>query len=170
MRARDESRREMARARDEARRSAREMRVYSRDKGNMKSTTIDLGRATIVFSDSQGEMKIENVNGKKMLTVKDPQGKLLFSGPVETKEELDKLPPEVRQRYEKLEQKDLPAIAPNQFVDANDENDEDNNNDNDNDNDNDSDSGDSSTDVSRAALQHVSFQTFPCSICLLASI
>ena len=29
--------------------------------------------------------------GKKLLTAKDPQGKLLFSGPVETKEDLDKL-------------------------------------------------------------------------------
>ncbi|MDQ3118754.1 MAG: hypothetical protein M3Q89_04185, partial [Verrucomicrobiota bacterium] len=42
----------------------------------------------------------------------DPQGRLVFSGPVETKEELDKLPAEVRQRYDKLEQKDIPAVVP----------------------------------------------------------
>jgi hypothetical protein len=160
-RAADETRREMARARDEARRSAREMRVFSRDKGTMKSTTIDLGKATIVFSDTQGEIKIENVNGKKMVTAKDPQGKLLFSGPVDTKEELDKMPPEVRQRYDKLEQKDLPAISPNQFVE-NDENGDDNeDSDNDNDNDNDNDSDDSSTNVSGATMQQVSFRTTP---------
>ena len=41
--------------------------------------------------------------GKKFLTAKDPQGKLLFSGPVETKEDLDKVPAEVRQRYDKLQ-------------------------------------------------------------------
>jgi hypothetical protein len=57
-------------------------------------------------------MKLEKVDGKKILTAKDPQGKLLFSGPVETKEEIDKLPPDVRERYDKLEQNDLPAIAP----------------------------------------------------------
>ncbi|MEY2520895.1 MAG: serine protease Do [Verrucomicrobiota bacterium] len=160
-RASDETRREMARARDEARRSAGEMRVFSRDKGTMKSTTIDLGKATIVFSDSQGEIKIENVNGKKMVTAKDPQGKLLFSGPVETKEELDKMPPEVRQRYEKLEQKDLPAIAPNQFVE-NDENGDDNNDTDDaDDNDNDTESDDSSTNVSGATMEQVSFRAFP---------
>jgi len=45
-----------------------------------------------------------------VLTAKDPQGLLLFSGPVETKEELDKVPAEVRQRYEKLQQNDLPAV------------------------------------------------------------
>jgi len=167
-RATEEARRESRRAMEEARRSAREMRVFSRDKGTMKSTTIDLGKATIVFTDPQGEMKIENVNGKKMLTAKDPQGKLLFSGPVETKEDLDKLPPEVRQRYDKLEQKDLPAISPNQFVE-NDENGDDNedadddHNDNDNDSDSDNDD-DNTTKVSGAAMQQVSFRACPRSV------
>jgi hypothetical protein len=166
-RATREAMRESRRAMEEARRSAREMRVFSRDKGAMRSTTIDLGKATIVFTDPQGEMKIENVNGKKMLTAKDPQGRLLFSGPVETKEDLDKLPPEVRQRYDKLEQKDLPAIAPNQFVENDengDENDDADENDNDNDNDNENDNGDSdTTNVSAATMQQVSFQSSqPC--------
>jgi hypothetical protein len=164
-RATREAMRESRRAMEEARRSAREMRVFSRDKGAMRSTTIDLGKATIVFTDPQGEMKIENVNGKKMLTAKDPQGRLLFSGPVETKEDLDKLPPEVRQRYDKLEQKDLPAIAPNQFVE-NDENVDENDDadENDNDNDNENDNGDSdTTNVSGATMQQVSFQpSQPC--------
>ena len=162
MRASRDAQREARRAAAEARRSAREMRVFSRDKGTMKSTTIDLGKATIVFTDPQGEMKIENVNGKKVLTAKDPQGRLLFSGPVETQEELDKLPPEVRQRYDKLEQKDLPSLDPNQFVDKDDDADEvdeaDDNDENDNDEDN------SNTDVSNAALQQVSLQAFPRSV------
>src|SRR5947199_9568546 len=75
----------------------------------MKSTTIDLGKAQIVCTDPHGEMKIDIVNGKKILTAKDPQGRLLFSGPVESKEQLDKLPAEVRERYDKLAQKDLPG-------------------------------------------------------------
>jgi hypothetical protein len=52
-----------------------------------------------------------------VLTAKDPQGKLLFSGPIETKEDLDKVPAEVRQRYETLKQNDLPAVAPAPDVD-----------------------------------------------------
>jgi hypothetical protein len=52
------------------------------------------------------------VDGKKLLTAKDPQGKLLFSGPVETKEDLDKMPADVRERYEKLQQSELRAVAP----------------------------------------------------------
>src|SRR5213079_1185653 len=116
-------------ARDEARRSSRDMRIISRDNGTMKSTTIDLGKATIVFTDDKGEMKLETLGGKKILTAKDPQGKLLFSGPVDNKEDLDKVPADVRQRYDQLEQKDLQTISPNQFVENDDSADNDNDND-----------------------------------------
>jgi len=105
------------RAREDARRAAREIRILSNDNGTLKATKIDLGKAQIVFCDGKGEMKLENVNGKKLLTAKDPQGKLLFSGPVETKEDLDKVPADVRERYERLKQNDLPAVAPRADVD-----------------------------------------------------
>ena len=117
------------RARDDAHRAAQEIRILSKDNGAVKATKIDLGKAQIVFSDEKGEMKLENVDGKKLLTAKDPQGKLLFSGPVETKEDLDKVPAEIRQRYEQLQQNDLPAVAPRADADedesADDEDDED---------------------------------------------
>jgi hypothetical protein len=100
------------RAREDARRAAREIRILSKDNGGLKATRIDLGKAQIVFSDDKGELKVETVDGKKLLTAKDPQGKLLFSGPIETEEDLDKVPGEIRQRYEKLRQNDLPTVAP----------------------------------------------------------
>ena len=118
------------RAREDARRAAREIRILSSDNGAVKATRIDLGKAQIVFSDDKGEMKLETVDGKKLLTAKDPQGKLLFSGPVETKEDLDKVPAEVRQRYETLRQNDLPTVAPradadeDESADENDDEDE----------------------------------------------
>ncbi len=134
---------------EQARQMAKGMRVItSNDNGAIKTTRIDLGKAEISYSDTQGEMKIEVADGKKFLTAKDPQGKLLFSGPVSTPEELNKVPAEVRQRYEKLEQKDLPAIRPN-FRSA--EADEDNDNDNDADVDQDNDSGEAED-----AVEHVS--------------
>src|SRR5881296_2654703 len=108
------------RAREDARRAAREIRILSQDHGALKATRIDLGNAQIVFSDDKGEMKVENVDGKKLLTAKDPQGKLLFSGPVETKEDLDKVPADVRQRYESLRQNDLPAVTPQADADKTD--------------------------------------------------
>jgi hypothetical protein len=117
------------RAREDARRAAREIRILSRDNGAIKATKIDLSKAQIVFCDGKGEMKLENVNGKKLLTAKDPQGKLLFSGVVETKEDLDKVPADVRERYQTLQQDDLPAVAPQgdrtDEVDADDDDDDD---------------------------------------------
>ena len=98
------------RARDEARCAAGNITVTKDQDGGLKTTRIDIGKAQIVYSDDKGELRVEKVDGKKVLTAKDPQGLLLFSGPVETKEELDKVPAEVRQRYEKLQQNDLPAV------------------------------------------------------------
>jgi len=107
------AREEAQRATDEARRSAeRSVRTITRDNGALQRTTIDLNKAQIVLSDDKGELRIENKDGKKFLTAKDPQGKLLFSGPVETNEELDKVPAEVRQRYEKLQEHDVRGVAP----------------------------------------------------------
>src|SRR6266496_1930472 len=107
-RIRDQARR----VRDEARRAAGNgnVTITTDQDGGLKTTKIDIGKAQIVYSDDRGELRVEKVDGKKVLTAKDPQGLLLFSGPVETKEELDKVPAEVRQRYEKLQQNDLPAV------------------------------------------------------------
>ena len=99
------------RTRDEALRAAGNVNITTtNDNGTFKTTKIDIGKAQIVYSDEKGELRVEKVDGKKVLTAKDPQGLLLFSGPVESKEELDKVPAEVLQRYEKLQQNDLPAV------------------------------------------------------------
>ena len=129
MRARDQAREQARRAVEEARRAGR-WNITTNEDGGLKTTKIDIGKAQIVFSDDKGEMKLETVDGKKLLTAKDPQGKLLFSGPVETKEDLDKIPAEVRQRYDKLQEEELRAVAPPS--DANEDGDSADANDNDN--------------------------------------
>jgi len=106
------SREQAMRARDEARRASGQIKITQNgENGGLNTTKIDIGKAQIVFSDDKGELRVEKIDNKKVLTAKDPQGRLLFSGPVETKEDLDKVPAEVRQRYEKLQQHDLPAVA-----------------------------------------------------------
>src|ERR1043166_6190937 len=137
------------RARDDARRAADQLRIFFEDDGAVKASKIDLGKAQIVFSDDKGELKLANVDGRKLLTVKDPQGKLLFSGPVETKEEVDKMPADVRERYNRLEQSDLPTVAPQSNTDNADENDADDGDDQDDD------SADEPCNIS----QQVSFQS-----------
>ena len=173
MRIQRDVQREALRAQREALRSANKFRYFSKDKGAVKSTTIDLGKAQIVFTDLKGEMKIERVDGKKILTAKDPAGRLLFSGPVETKEDLDKLPPDVRQRYDQLEQKDLPAVVPNNSFVDNDKDetvDMDNDNDNDNDADDNDNADDNDSDSAAITMQQVSLRMFPHSFWMVNGI
>lgn len=98
-------------AQEEARRAAGNITINQNNpNGGLSTTKIDINKAQIVYSDDKGELRVEKVAGKKVLTAKDPKGLLQFSGPVETKEELDKVPAEVRQRYEKLQSNDLPSV------------------------------------------------------------
>jgi len=102
---------EAERARDKAQRAAGNITINQNNpNGGLSTTKIDIGKAQIVYSDDKGELRVEKVDGKKVLTAKDPKGLLQFSGPVETKEDLDKVPAEVRQRYDKLQTNDLPAV------------------------------------------------------------
>ena len=140
------------RARDDARRAADELRIFSDDQGAVKASRIDLGKAQIVFSDDKGELKLANVDGRKLLTVKDPHGKLLFSGPAESKEDLEKMPADVRERYDRLQQNDLPTVAPRSDTENADGTDADDGDDEDDDDDDEAD---------EPVSQQVSFQSSP---------
>jgi serine protease Do len=87
-----------------------EIKITRSDDNGLRTTRLDVAKAQIVFSDDKGELRLDNNDGKRILTAKDAQGRLLFSGPVETKEDLDKVPAEVRDRYNSLQQKDLPSV------------------------------------------------------------
>jgi serine protease Do len=108
------AKREALRAGDEARAAARRLRIVTTDDGTVKASHIDLGKAQIVWSDDKGELRLETVDGKKMLTAKDASGKVLFRGPIDTEAERAKVPEEVRKRYDILEHQDLPPIPPNE--------------------------------------------------------
>jgi len=100
-----------ARARDEAQRAAnQQMQIHSSTQNGLQTTRIDVGKAQIVLSDDKGEMRLETIDGKRVLTAKDPKGLLLFSGPIDNAEEKAKVPADVRQRLEKLELQDLPSV------------------------------------------------------------
>ena len=103
---------EAMRAGDEARKAANRIRIVTTDRDGTKATKFDLGKATISFSDEKGEVKLERVDGKKMLTATDAEGKVTFQGPIDTDEERAKIPANVRERVEKLENQALPEIPP----------------------------------------------------------
>jgi hypothetical protein len=98
------------RVREQTQAGRGEIKITRTDDTGLRTTKIDVARAQIVFSDDKGELRLDNNDGKKILTAKDPQGRLLFSGPVETKDDLDKVPAEVRDRYNSLQEKDLPSV------------------------------------------------------------
>ncbi len=99
------------RVRENAQARHGQIRITRSDGAGLRTTRIDIAKAQIVFSDDKGELRLDSNNGKRILTAKDPQGRLLFSGPVETKEDLEKVPADVRDRYNQLQQKDLPAVV-----------------------------------------------------------
>ena len=103
---------EAMRAGDEARKAVRKLRIVTSDDDMTKTTKVDLGNATINWSDDEGELKIERVDGKKTLTAKDKSGKVLFNGPIDTQDQRAKVPPNVRERFEMLEDQDLPEVPP----------------------------------------------------------
>ena len=106
----DRAREEARRAGEEARRAAQQLRIVTVNSGTTKSTKVDLTNATITFSDDKGQLKIETKDGKKVLTAKDAEGKLLFEGPIDTDEQRAKIPSAVRARFEKLENEEIPEV------------------------------------------------------------
>ena len=151
-RAHEEAQRMSEGLREEMRRAAGHIQVTRNGDNGLQTTRIDMDKAQIVFSDDKGELRVEKIDGKKVLTAKDPQGRLLFSGPVETKEDLDKVPADVRKRYDNLQEKDLPSVISGGNQDHDSDADAD-----DNDNDNDDDADDDDDNGGGAMLEQASF-------------
>ncbi|HVZ65223.1 MAG TPA: PDZ domain-containing protein [Lacunisphaera sp.] len=67
------------------------------------STIVDLPKSNISYSDDDGSIEIKITDGKRNLSVKDPKGKVLFEGPINTAEERAQLPADISKRVSKLE-------------------------------------------------------------------
>lgn len=59
-------------------------------------------RAVIVAKSDQGSITIREDDGTRLVTVKTPEGKVLFEGPVTNEVQRAKLPPEIRRRLDKI--------------------------------------------------------------------
>jgi len=55
------------------------------------------------MADGEHTLTLTITNGKKHLGAKDKDGKVLFEGPIQTPEEREKVPPEIRKKLEKME-------------------------------------------------------------------
>jgi hypothetical protein len=153
------------RARDEARKTGdRHIQVQNTNDSGVHTTRIDVDNAQIVVSDDKGELRLDTVDGKRILTAKDPKGMLLFSGPVDAPQDVDKLPPDVRKRYDQLRQRDLPSVVSSQTSNQFSDEDEDDSSDADDD------QGDGDDDSVSPEQVSVTPQNFPRSLFPLYTI
>lgn len=76
--------------------------VFER-RGQGASTILNMAEGNFAFSDDEGSIDVVAKKGDRQLTVKDAQGKVVFQGPINTDEEREKLPPEVKGRLKKLD-------------------------------------------------------------------
>ncbi|MBS0662550.1 MAG: PDZ domain-containing protein [Verrucomicrobia bacterium] len=69
----------------------------------MHTTIVNTSNSNMVFSDEKGSLDLTIKDGKKSLIAKNAKGEQIFSGPINTPDERKALPPEVRDRLDKLE-------------------------------------------------------------------
>jgi hypothetical protein len=67
------------------------------------TTVLDGQKARMVMKDNDGEVEVAVDNGKRMLTAKDPSGKIVFSGPINTEEERKAVPEAFRNKLDKIQ-------------------------------------------------------------------
>lgn len=62
------------------------------------TTTINGAQAHLRMKDAAGEIEVATEEGKRVLTARDPEGKVIFTGPVNTEEERAAVPEPIRKK------------------------------------------------------------------------
>jgi hypothetical protein len=79
------------------------VRFYRNEGPGFRATAISTANSNMVFSDDQGTIDLTIKEGKKTLVAKNAKGEQIFSGAVDTPEQRQSLPAEVRERLERIE-------------------------------------------------------------------
>lgn len=74
--------------------------VFKRHGG---SSLLNMAEGNFAYSDDEGSIEIAAAKGQRELTVKDAKGNVTFKGPINTDEERNKLPAEVKKRLGKID-------------------------------------------------------------------
>ena len=77
--------------------------IQNRENGTARTTIVNFGHSNIVYSDDEGVLELKIDDGKKDLTAKDKDGKVIFAGPINTDEQRKGVPPEVLARLKNVE-------------------------------------------------------------------
>lgn len=75
--------------------------VFKRHGGG--SSLLNMAEGNFVYSDDEGSIEIVASKGQRELTMKDAKGAVTFKGPINTDEEREKLPAEVKKRLGKID-------------------------------------------------------------------
>jgi hypothetical protein len=66
------------------------------------SSRWDATRARVTMRDSDGELEVTVKDGKRVLTIKNPQGEIVFNGPIDSPEEREAIPQKYRDKLANL--------------------------------------------------------------------
>lgn len=69
----------------------------------IREMSVNPANSDLTYKDDKGSLHLTIKDGKKSLVATDPNGKELFSGPIDTPEDRKALPPEVRERLDRIE-------------------------------------------------------------------
>jgi len=78
--------------------------IQHRTSGEKGTTIVDLGHSNLVYTDDEGAVELKIDDGRKSLVAKDKDGKVIFSGPINTAEERKGVPAKVLARVKHLEE------------------------------------------------------------------
>lgn len=70
---------------------------------DIKSFTYKSNESQMMFSDEKGSLELIEKDGKKSLRATDPNGKVLFDGPINTENERKSIPSFIAERLKKME-------------------------------------------------------------------
>ncbi|MEM0897857.1 MAG: PDZ domain-containing protein [Verrucomicrobiota bacterium] len=97
----EEMEKEMDRMQEEMRK--RFQHSFNSPSGPDSMTHIMRSNGSASYSDNDGTIIVDMKDGQKHVRATTPEGEVLFDGPANTEEELSKMPPSVRERFEKFD-------------------------------------------------------------------
>ncbi len=71
----------------------------------MKTTAVTSSVSYVSKDTQRGELHYKNTNGKTSLKVINPDGKIVYDGPINTKKQKSKVPNEVMKWFEEVNRK-----------------------------------------------------------------
>jgi hypothetical protein len=77
------------------------MHVFKRHGGG--SSLLNMAEGNFAYSDDEGSIEVTASKGQRELTMKDTKGNVTFKGPINTDEDREKLPAEVKKRLGKID-------------------------------------------------------------------